>query len=211
MSPPGDWPRSAWVRWEEEKLLHQYAMLQKGEWSCTPRQFYTGNSSVGHALITAAGGFDPAYTRAEDVELGYRMRDLGARFVFEPTADVLHYASRTFSAWCNTPYSYGRYDVMMSRTKGHEALGLALSEFRGRHVLNRALSRVTIGKPKLLATALTVLQVVVRASSRVGATRTASRALSGIFHLLYWQGACDALGGPQVLWRSIDRGAPAAP
>jgi hypothetical protein len=34
-----------------------------------------------------------------------------------------------------------------------------------------------------------------------------SRALSGIFNILYWQGVCDELGGRDILWGSVADGA----
>jgi len=203
MSPPVGWPRSAWVRWEEEKLQRQYNSMLAGEWSCTERQFYTANSSLSRALFSAAGGFDATFKRAEDVELGYRLRNLGARFVFNPAADVLHYASRSFAAWCRTPYQYGRYDVIMSREKGHEALPRSLREFRGRHPLNRALSRAVTGRRWLVNAAVAVLGAAVRATTAIGARGAASRALSAIFNVLYWQGVCDEIGGRDILWQSI--------
>ncbi|HEX8968979.1 MAG TPA: glycosyltransferase [Chloroflexota bacterium] len=206
MSPPRDWPRSPWVRWEEEKLQSQYDAMLAGLWSATERQFYTANSSVGRQMFLASGGFDASFKRAEDVELGYRLRNMGARFVFNPAADVLHYAARTFSAWRRTPYQYGRYDVIMSREKGHEALVRALREFNGRHPLNRALSRAVTGRPWLVSGIVRVLCVAVHAGARVGAQRTTSRALSGMFNLLYWQGVCDELGGRKLLWRSVAAG-----
>jgi hypothetical protein len=191
------------VRWEEEKLQSQYDAMLAGEWGATERQFYTANSSLSRALFAAAGGFDTTFKRAEDVELGYRLRKLGARFIFNPSADVLHYASRSFTAWCRTPYQYGRYDVIMSREKGHEALPRALSEFRGRHPLNRALSRAVTGRRWLVDPVVTLLRIAVGATTLVGASGGASRALSGIFNVLYWQGVCDELGGRDALWHSV--------
>ena len=41
------------------------------------------------------GGFDSRFQRAEDVELAFRLRSRGVRFVFNPDANVLHYASRS--------------------------------------------------------------------------------------------------------------------
>ncbi len=207
MMPPHDWARSPWVRWEEEKLQSQYDAMLAGEWAATERQFYTANSSLERQLFLDAGGFDARFKRAEDVELGYRLRNLGARFIFTPAADVLHYASRTFTAWQRTPYQYGRYDVIMSREKGHEALGRALREFRGRHPLNRGMSRAVTGHPRLVDATVALLGLGVRAGAKVGAQRTTSRALSGIFNLLYWQGVCDELGGREILWRSVAAGA----
>jgi GT2 family glycosyltransferase len=206
MSPPPEWARSPWVRWEEEKLQWQYDAMTDGEWEATARQFYTANSSLSRELFVATGGFDPIFKRAEDVELGYRLRNRGVRFVFVPAAEVLHYASRQFSAWCRTPYQYGRYDVIMTRDKGHEALDLALREFGRRHLLNRALSRVVTGRSALVRVCVALLRVAVLASARIGALRTTSRALSGIFNLLYWQGVCDELGGREALHRSVAAG-----
>ena len=148
----------------------------------------------------------PIAAWAEDVELGYRLRNVGAHFVFAPAADVRHYASRTFSAWRRTPYQYGRYDVIMSRDKGHEALTRALGEFRRRHPANRALSRLVAGRPWLIQSMVLLLGLTVRAATLVGARHAASRALSGIFNLLYWQGVCDELGGRKALWRSVAAG-----
>jgi GT2 family glycosyltransferase len=208
MSPPSDWPRPVWIRWEEEKLERQYAAMLAGRFSCTHRQFYTGNSSLSRELFVRVGGFDTTFKRAEDVELGYRLHQHGARFVFAPQADVKHFASRTFAGWCRTPYQYGRYDVVMSR-KGYETMDLAMREFRWRHPINRLAARVFAGHGRMLTWAVAPTSVVVRFADKVGALRVASSFLSGIFNLLYWQGVCDELGGRQVFTR-IFAGAGAA-
>src|SRR5262249_32922828 len=139
MSPPGEWPRPIWVRWEEHKLESQYQAMAEGLWQCSARQFYTGNASVPRDTFLAAGGFDTTFKRAEDVELGYRMHARGARFVFDRNAEVLHFASRTFKSWCRTPYQYGRYDVVMQRDKGQYTLDWATQEFHSRNGLNKIL------------------------------------------------------------------------
>jgi GT2 family glycosyltransferase len=199
MSPPGDWPRPAWVRWEEEKLQVQYQALMAGEYPCTPRQFYTANASLRRARFLEAGGFDSSFKRAEDVELAYRLRDQGAHFIFDPRANVLHFASRSLKSWCQTPYQYGRYDVIMHQDKGHETLLCAVSEFRYRHRLNRLLVRVCVGHDILVRTAAFALRGVVQAAEYLGAQRPATLALSGLFNLLYWQGISDGLGGPKPI------------
>jgi hypothetical protein len=51
---------------------------------------------------------------------------------------------------------------------------------------------------------------MVHGAARVGARRTASRALSGIFNVLYWQGVCDELGGRRILWQSVAGHTPVA-
>jgi GT2 family glycosyltransferase len=218
MLPPPDWPRPAWVRWEESILLGQYRDLTEGRYACGPRQFYTGNASLYRERFLGAGGFDARYKRAEDVELAYRMRDFGARFVFESRAAVLHYAWRSFESWSRTPYLYGRYDVQMEREKGHEALSCAFAEFHQRHRLTRSLVRLCLGRPALARGVVQGLRGVATGAGRLGAVgrggageRISALALSGAFNLLYWQGVADEMGGAGRVWPEIARAAPGAP
>jgi glycosyltransferase involved in cell wall biosynthesis len=203
MRPPRDWARPVWVRWEEEMLQVQYADMAAGKYPCTPRQFYTANASLPRRRFLAAGGFDPDFKRAEDVELAYRMRDGGARFLFDPDAGVMHYAQRTFAAWAKTPRQYGRYDVLMHREKGHEALWCAVTEFQQRHAVNRVLARTCVGRGPLLAAAVSALRGVSEVADAAGVQRVAIAGLSGIFNLLYWQGVSEELGSPAALWQLV--------
>ncbi|HXJ82116.1 MAG TPA: glycosyltransferase [Candidatus Methylomirabilis sp.] len=195
MLPPSDWPRPIWVRWEEEQLARQYQALLAGAYPCTPRQFYSANASLRRAQFLDAGGFDPLFARAEDVELAYRLRDRRARFVFDPSATVEHFASRTLASWQRIPYQYGRYDVIMDRDKRHDTLSMAARDFSSRHWLGRLLARVAVGRPWLTKGAVLVLRLSALAADQLGAQRCASVALSGLFNLLYWNGLCDELGG----------------
>jgi glycosyltransferase involved in cell wall biosynthesis len=203
MYPPTDWQRSVWVRWEERQLLKQYGAMDQGLYTCTPRQFYTGNASAPRDLLLRAGGFDARFKRAEDVELAFRMWAMGARFHFEPQADVLHYAARSFQSWMRTPYQYGRYDVVMGREKGINTFELACCEFERRHAWSRKLTRACVGKPwrGLARSGLFAAAVV---ADRLGLENGASFALSAIFNLQYWQGASDELGGPAPVWSAVD-------
>jgi glycosyltransferase involved in cell wall biosynthesis len=210
MSPPQDWPRPSWIRWEEEHLQEQYHALLTGKYACTPRQFFSANASLSRARFLEAGGFDPAFRRAEDLEFAFRLRDRGASFVFSARADVLHYASRSFESWCSIPYQYGRYEVAMQRDKGHESFRCATTEFHYRHPFIRLLVRGCIGRPKLTRATIGALRGSVHTVERIGARGPAALLLSGLFNLLYWQGVSDELGGADLVWRSIAAGAGAA-
>jgi GT2 family glycosyltransferase len=208
MSPPRDWKRPAWVRWEEDMLQVQYRDMLAGKYPCTPRQFYTANASVTRARLLQVGGFDAGYKRAEDVELAYRLRDAGARFVFDARASVLHYAARSFDAWLRIPHQYGRYDVAMHRDKGQETLVLAGFEFHTRNRLTRWVSRLCVGRPMLMRAAVFALRTAVLATDRADLQPLSRVVLSGLFNLLYWQGAHDELGGGrQALWQTVAAGA----
>jgi GT2 family glycosyltransferase len=203
MIAPSNWSRPPWIRWEEDILDVQYGDMIAGKFECTPRQFYTANASLSRKRFLTAGGFDSTFKRAEDVELAYRMRDQGATFIFRKEAIVHHYAERTFEAWCRTPYQYGRYDVVMHREKGHEALPCAAHEFHSRHLLTRALARACVGRPRLVGAAVAVLRTATHAADSLGQKYAARFALSGIFNLLYWQGVCDEFGGPRPVWQMV--------
>jgi glycosyltransferase involved in cell wall biosynthesis len=203
MYPPTDWPRSVWVRWEERQLLKQYDAMDRGLYTCTPRQFYTGNASAPRALLLSAGGFDARFKRAEDVELAFRLWAMGARFHFEPDAAVLHYASRSFASWRRTPYQYGQYDVVMGREKGINTFELACEEFERRHAWSRRLTRTCVGRP-WREPAIMSLFLAATLADRIGLEQAASFALSAIFNVQYWQGASDELGGPDPVWSAVD-------
>src|SRR5579859_4726389 len=208
MSPPQDWQRPAWVRWEEDTLQVQYRDMLAGKYPCTPRQFYTANVSLRRACFVESGGFDVAFKRAEDVELAFRLRDRGARFLFNPNAVVMHYASRSFSAWAKTPYQYGRYDIVMARDKDQETLQLATYEFHRRNALTRLAVRACVGRGWMLRCAIGLMRMLVTLADRSGAPRhVTGPILSGIFNVLYWQGACDELGGRAAMMLAIEEGA----
>ena len=112
LAPP-DWRPTPWNLWEARTLAREYAAMQAGEYAPTWRQFFTGNALVRRADILAAGGFDERFTRAEDIELGLRLRRLGCTFVFEPEAKGWHYAHRTLASWLRIPRQYGHFEVAL--------------------------------------------------------------------------------------------------
>lgn len=203
MLPPDEWPRPPWIRWEEDKLLSQYRDLAAGKYACTPRQFYTANASLPRALFQRAGGFDPHFMRAEDVELAFRLRDLGTSFVFAPDARVRHFPTRSFQAWARIPYQYGRYDVIMQRDKGHETLDCTTIEFHRRHPLARLLTRALVGRRLAVDLAVPALGAFAGLAAHLRSPRAGGFALSAAFALQYWQGACDELGTAPRLWSAI--------
>lgn len=212
MLPPRGWRPPPWIRWEANQLLAQYRAILAGVYPCTSRQFFTANASVPRARLMQAGGFDAAFARAEDVELGYRLRDIGMRFAFEPEARVWHYPDRTFASWARTPYQYGRRDVAMGRDKGHEALDLAFREFHSRHTLTRFAVRASLGRAPLRVAFFWAVRVAARLGDLVRLEGPTNAALSALFNVLYWQGVTDEMGGAaEEVRRSIDSRARHAP
>lgn len=112
--------------------------------------WWTCNASATTALLRETGGFDEAYRSwgAEDVDLGYRLRTAGARFVLRRDAAALHvphpksYEDNMRSAALNYRYFADKYDTPVAHlvpdTHFHEiedvlrSRGLADGEPTGR-------------------------------------------------------------------------------
>lgn len=200
MLNPVDYTMQPWVYWEQLMLYKQYADMEAGRWEPTARQFYTGNASLERNHLLDHGGFDTSFRRAEDVELAYRLAASGMSFVFNPQAKGYHYARRKFSSWLQTPYLYGKNDVIFAREKKqHWLMPKVSAEFHERNVLIRAIIRLFLCRPfasRVLISGLKQVAAVSTAMARFwSAFATLPRfAYSGIYNLRYYQGFVDELG-----------------
>jgi GT2 family glycosyltransferase len=203
LTPPG-FAMSPWVLWEQTMLSKQYDSMLNGHWQPTARQFYTGNTSLAREHILAAGGFDPAFRRAEDVELAYRLADRGLRFLFNPKAIGYHFAERTFGSWLEIPYAYGRNDVIFTRKKGQGwLLPAIMNEFHTRHYLVKFLTRAFLNRPLLSVAAITALRLVGQTGHLLRLPFLPRYAYSGIFNLRHYQGIADELGGRHAFFEAL--------
>jgi GT2 family glycosyltransferase len=208
MCTPPDQQLSPWVQWEQDMLYKQYDAMNNGEYEATARQFYTGNASVARRHLREAGGFDPSFRRAEDVELAYRLADRGLKFAFDPDAVVFHYAERSFDAWRAAARAYGRNDVIFATDQGRTWLLDSISrEFHGRHRLVRGVTRICLPRPRVASATATALSALARATSRVGAHRVAQPAFSALYNLEYYRGMAEQLGDPARLLARFDAAA----
>ena len=206
MCTPEDFAMSAWVRWEQAMLLKQYNSMQSGHWKPTARQFYTGNTSLRRSHLLASGGFDHTFRRAEDVELAYRLKNAGLKFIFNPKAIGYHYAERSFNSWMETPYAYGRNDVIFTRDKDQSwLLPTVFEEFHNRNILIQKLVRVCLDRHKVSEYAVSLLRFFSRHSDYLGLERIVQMAHSGLFNLQYYQGISDELGGRISFFEQVQR------
>jgi GT2 family glycosyltransferase len=201
MLDPIDHRMSPWVRWEQAMLAKQYDAMIAGRYEATARQFYTGNASVARRHVLDAGGFDTRFRRAEDVELAYRLSDRGLRFAFEPAAEGLHYAERTYSSWWATGYAYGRNDVVFARDGGRLPIRYWIGkEFKARHPVVRALTRWCVTRPRAAAVVSQGLRGVTVLTDLVRLRSIALQAASGIYNIAYYRGVVDELGSADEFW-----------
>ena len=65
--------------------------------------------------INQAGGFDERYTRAQDWELNYRLREKGGVVYFDPRLTVTYRPRSTVQALAKQYFEYGRWRRVVSR------------------------------------------------------------------------------------------------
>jgi glycosyltransferase involved in cell wall biosynthesis len=186
---------SPWVAWEQAMLYKQYRAMRLGVYRPTFRQFFTGNASVPRALLDRAGGFDTTFRRAEDIELSYRLDQLGANFVFDESAAAHHLAERSFDSWVAAAEAYGRNDVTFARDHDQQWLmPVMASEFRQRSAITQRLVGVCLTRPRLATLSSRLLRTI--GGSRWSIRRVSSVALSGLYGLTYYRGAASEYGDP---------------
>lgn len=205
MLTPPDYAMKPWVAWEQAMLMKQYQDMLDGKWEPTARQFYTGNTSLGRQHLLTAGGFDPAFRRAEDVELAYRLEDMGLKFVFNYDAVGYHYADRSFGSWAAIPYAYGRNDVIFTQRKGQTwLLPTIWMEFHGRHPIIRNMAKACLDREKLSQLTIYLLRHTANMAHLIKNQSVPRMAYSGIFNLRHYQGVADELGGRQLFFAGVE-------
>jgi len=204
MLNPNDFDMSPWVAWEQTMLEKQYHSMQSGKWIPTARQFYTGNTSLARRHLNEVGGFDERFRRAEDVELAYRLNSLGIEYAFNPQAIGYHYAERSLRSWMETPYAYGRNDVIFMRERERWLLKAIRTEFRYRNRLTRILVWLCVGRSIISQIVQNLLRNIANRSSQIGLMRICQVSYSAIFNLRYYQGMADELGGRTNLFNTLE-------
>lgn len=214
MLTPEDHRMLPWVRWEQAMLYKQYHAMRHGIWTPTPRQFFTGNTSLARRHLIETGGFDPRFRRAEDVELAYRLAERGIRFVFNLNAEGHHYAERSFNSWITIAYTYGKCDVIFTYEKKQSwLLPDIMREFHTRHPLTRALTWICLDRPFFSQNVIKLVRSSIAWFDKIGWAGGTTWACSSIFNLRYYQGMADELGGRQAFFQQVHQyaGQPAQP
>lgn len=78
------------------------------------------NLSVRRSALQDIGGFDSAYTSAgDDVDVCWRLLDLGGRVAFSPAAQVHHHRRNTVRGYLRQQRGYGRAERMLAGQHRH--------------------------------------------------------------------------------------------
>ncbi len=203
MSKPSDSKGSIWVRWEEFVLEKQYREIVAGKYKFTPRQFYTGNSFLKRDWIMKAGLFDETFKRYEDVALGYQLEKQKLSFAFNPAAVGYHYPRRTYKAWTNMHYLYGRYAVKIDTLNPDlYMVDTVHEEFEKRNRVTRYLSAKLLNHKKAQKGVAWLFMGLAHLTSLLKLERYGYKLLSAVANILFWQGFNEELN---LTSASIDR------
>jgi len=187
--------RQPWVAWEQAKLEAQYQAMLRGDWKPTFRQFWTGNASVAREHVVAVGGFNDAFLRAEDVELGFRLHERGLKFRFNPAARGLHHVERSLDGWMNAHRSYGRLEPGIFTRIGEFDIEKVLGDnWSTLHPATRWLVRRCIDSPPKQAAASFVLRNLLKLEEKTQTPLAASQICGALANILYWRACREEIG-----------------
>lgn len=100
-----------------------------------------GNSSLPRSLLMEAGGFDESFRMREDLELGVRLFNMGARANYVDRAVAYQYYAKTSADLIRDSEAFAVADVMFARKHPHERarsqLGLLTRAPRWKRALRR--------------------------------------------------------------------------
>ena len=199
-----------WIVWEHLMLAEQYEHLSSGAWGGTgPNHFYSGNASVRRCHLQQVKGFDETFKRQEDVELAYRLnRECGVTCVFDPKAVGWHRPTRTYASWRNTPYAYGKLDVVRAM-RGDAEWDLIRDSYQKRNKLTRIFADITLLSPVVERPLEAMLLTAARTLHRLSlwfrfSEKVALVPLSAVFNLRYLEGAREEIGGSDALRKVLN-------
>ena len=199
---------SPWVAWEQHQLEKQYDWFAAHSEHADHVHFYTGNASVERAALLAAGGFDTSFSRAEDIELAYRLGEAGQSFVVELSARAHHYAERSFDSWLQTAYDYGQTSVRFAQMGRSEFWDRIRSSFRERNPLLRVFTLALFPHRRLSRVVSWLFVRLAIVAERLGLDAASRSLLSGVYSLANARGAADAMGSPSAYVRLVRQSPP---
>ncbi len=202
--PPPDMRLNAWGEWEERTLCKQYDAMEAALWQPSYHMFYTGNASLSRRHILDVGGFDPAFRRAEDIELGNRLSVRGDTFAYLPHARGWHYVHRSFASWMQMPVAYAGASVMIGRNGRTVDVARDLSFYVDRNAAVRLTTWLCLGRPRLVALATQALHAAAVAGWACRLAPVASLMCSVIYNLRYYDSMAAEIGGAKTFWRLVE-------
>jgi glycosyltransferase involved in cell wall biosynthesis len=158
--------------------------------------------------LEALGGFDEAFIRAQDWELNYRLRSIGALVWFDPELQVTYRPRHTTRALAKQYYQYGRWRRVVSRQhRGTVNLRYLAAPAAFVGVVGGLVLGLTI-HPVFLAGPFGYAAVVLGGAALTGGGLPVSALvrLPGVYATMHLCWGYGFLSSPRALARAVKRG-----
>lgn len=200
----GGEPRQPWIDYMSWVLERKFRGLGTAELPSGIN--YGANFSLPTKLLVQVGGFDSTLAAQHEMDLGYRLAAAGATFAVAEGAIAVRNTQLTLADWSARQRIKGRFDAYAFATRPYPGglLGL-LACYYDRHILNRALLRLTLGsrgrEEAVWRTAAKIGTWLFRAHLR----SLARWSFSAAANVLYWGGVRDGLRRTGDFWSMVHR------
>jgi len=168
---------------------------------------YAGNFSVARTWLEDIGGFNPRLAGNQDIDLGFRLRERGIRFLFNPAAVAWQQARDDYQTWRQARVLEGRFDLAMYRDQVYAGgLLILANRYRRRRLLTRVAVAVALRHRRLERALLSTARQIGQLAYRLGMRSLARAAFSAVANVLYWGGVRDGLRGCDAFRRFASSG-----
>jgi GT2 family glycosyltransferase len=183
-----------------QAMLELHQGLARGTLRAQPSAFVTQNVSLSRAAYLEGGGFDEKLRLGEDLEMGVRLLQAGAHFVFVEGAAATH-RSRVgaWSTWLSRQVAYGRSAVYIHEKHDHSADTHPLRNLVNGSRLNALAVRSLCWSDRLGRGGIAGLRSLGEGLKRVGLPLPAIATHKAILAIAYHLGVKEALGS----WRAV--------
>lgn len=191
--------------WWNDYLL----ALQEPGHRITYRDFLSGNCSLKRDDFQRLGGFDPAFRRHQDWELGLRIIRAGLPIRFLPAAMADHHVTITLTRMNNIMHTEGRMDVLLATRYPEIIPQLPLAHYATIHPpagrLRRPLRFLAFRRPELGDRLARLLVPAVQVAETLKLRATWRRWAYDLRDYWYWRGVAHAVGSVAALTDLVQR------
>jgi len=186
--------------WWEDK----FTSMNKPGHRFTYSDLCTGNVSLETELFKKVNGFNQDFLCREDYELGIRLIDIGASFIFEPNAIGYHHETSDLYKHFKRVYQEGRADVLIGRYHPRLLPILPFSSFKiPGSFFRRTLLRFAFKFPKIVDAFAVRLRTVSDLLEWLRLRKRWHQLHSALRYYWYWRGVSEELNTQQAFDHSL--------
>jgi len=186
--------RSSWDAYDDAMREKRQTALRTSE---QPSGIHSArNISVRRELVQAMGGFRGHLPGNQEVELGYRLRQAGALFVFSRDGAAEDIGNSDYRSWKERQSTRGKLDVATyEQNPDGQGLDRLLACFNERHLLGRFVVAATLRHRRLAPYVIRWAEGIAALTYSLRLAGVSRAAYSVIANTLYWGGVRDSVRG----------------